>query len=178
MFRLMRPWFYISAKCQAELWHCIEGQSFRLPHTYLNIFFSEITWLFELNIYIEHSLNCFRSLKKNDHPLYMVKQFFSIIKVRKKANIRIRYNQAPHLTQDTTWSIGINTIKHHIQNLTWPWPILPLLRKLGERVRTFWPSSFKNVFNSRILDYNFVYAVTLVPGVQMFRMLRPSVLML
>ena len=27
----------------------------------------------------------------------------NIEKVRKKAKIRIRYNQAPHLTQDTTW---------------------------------------------------------------------------
>ena len=36
-------------------------------------------------------------------------------KVRKKAKIRNRYNQAPHLTQDTTWESNKNTIKHHIQ---------------------------------------------------------------
>ena len=28
---------------------------------------------------------------------------YPLIKVRKKANIRNRYNQAPHLTQDTVW---------------------------------------------------------------------------
>ena len=36
-------------------------------------------------------------------------------KVIKKANIRNRYNQASHLTHDTTWESDINTIKHHIQ---------------------------------------------------------------
>ena len=36
-------------------------------------------------------------------------------KVRKKAKIRNPYNQAPHLTQDTTWERNSNTIKHHIQ---------------------------------------------------------------
>ena len=36
-------------------------------------------------------------------------------KVKKKAKIRNRYNQAPHLTQDTTWERNNNTIKHHIQ---------------------------------------------------------------
>ena len=37
----------------------------------------------------------------------------SFIKVRKAANIRNRYNQVPHLTQDTTWEIDKNRIKHH-----------------------------------------------------------------
>ena len=36
-------------------------------------------------------------------------------KVSKKAKIRNRYNQVPHLTQDTTWKSDINTIKHHKQ---------------------------------------------------------------
>ena len=35
-------------------------------------------------------------------------------KVRKKAKIRNRYNQAPHLTQDTTWDSD-KTTTHHIQ---------------------------------------------------------------
>ena len=36
-------------------------------------------------------------------------------KVRKAVKIRIRYNQVPHLTQDTTWKSDNNTIKHHKQ---------------------------------------------------------------
>ena len=36
-------------------------------------------------------------------------------KVRKKANIRNRYNQMPHLTQDTIWESGKHTRKHHTQ---------------------------------------------------------------
>ena len=31
--------------------------------------------------------------------------------VRKEAKIRNRYNQVPHLTQDTTWESNKNTIK-------------------------------------------------------------------
>ena len=37
------------------------------------------------------------------------------IKVRKNAKIRNRYNQVPHLTQDTIEKSDINTRKHHIQ---------------------------------------------------------------
>ena len=37
------------------------------------------------------------------------------IKVRKTAKIRNRYNQVPHLTQDTTWESDKITIKHHKQ---------------------------------------------------------------
>ena len=33
-----------------------------------------------------------------------------IVKVRKTAKIRKRYNQVPHLTQDTTWESNKNTI--------------------------------------------------------------------
>ena len=36
-------------------------------------------------------------------------------KVSKKAKIRVRYNQVPHLTQDTTWESDKNTRKHHKQ---------------------------------------------------------------
>ena len=35
-------------------------------------------------------------------------------KIRKAAKIRNRYNQVPHLTQDTTWESD-KTIKHHKQ---------------------------------------------------------------
>ena len=34
----------------------------------------------------------------------------SFIRVRKEAKIRKRYNQVPHLTQDTTWESNKNTI--------------------------------------------------------------------
>ena len=37
------------------------------------------------------------------------------IKVSKEAKIRNRYNQALHLTQDTTRESDKNTIKHHTQ---------------------------------------------------------------
>ena len=40
---------------------------------------------------------------------------WQILKVRKKAKIRNQNNQAPHLTQETTWESDKNTIKHHIQ---------------------------------------------------------------
>ena len=38
-----------------------------------------------------------------------------VIKVRKKARIMNRYNQLPHLLQDTTWDSDKNTRKRHIQ---------------------------------------------------------------
>ena len=38
-----------------------------------------------------------------------------IQKVRKKTKIRNRYNQVPHLTQDTVRESDKNTRKHHIQ---------------------------------------------------------------
>ena len=41
--------------------------------------------------------------------------FLTKIKVRKKAIIRNRYNQVPHLTQDTISTSDKNTRKHHIQ---------------------------------------------------------------
>ena len=37
------------------------------------------------------------------------------VKLRKKSNIRNRYNQAPQLTKDTTCDSDENTIKHNIQ---------------------------------------------------------------
>ena len=36
--------------------------------------------------------------------------------VKKAAKIRNRYNQVPHLTQDTTWESDKNTFKHHKQD--------------------------------------------------------------
>ena len=38
---------FISTKCQADLWPFIQCHSFGLPHTYINIGFSEITGLFD-----------------------------------------------------------------------------------------------------------------------------------
>ena len=35
---------------------------------------------------------------------------FEIVKVRKEANLKKRYNQVPHLTQDTTWESNKNTV--------------------------------------------------------------------
>ena len=37
------------------------------------------------------------------------------MKVSKEVKIRKRYNQVPHLTQDTTRESEKNTIKHHTQ---------------------------------------------------------------
>ena len=37
------------------------------------------------------------------------------VKVRKAAKMGNRYNQVPHLTQDTTWESDKNPIKHHKQ---------------------------------------------------------------
>ena len=42
-------------------------------------------------------------------------------KVRKKAKIRNRFNQVPHLNQDTTWESDKNTIKQHIQESLKPY---------------------------------------------------------
>ena len=38
----------------------------------------------------------------------------TVIKVRKTAKIKNRYNQVPHLTQDTVWG-SVKHKKHHIQ---------------------------------------------------------------
>ena len=46
-------------------------------------------------------------------PFWLTLDLFFI--VRKRAKITNRYNQAPHLTQDTTWQTDKNTIKHHKQ---------------------------------------------------------------
>ena len=40
----MKQW---NTKCQADLWLLIQGHTFGPPHTYLNIFFSEITELLD-----------------------------------------------------------------------------------------------------------------------------------
>ena len=62
----------LSTKCQADLWPFIKGYSFGLPHTYLNICFSEITGLFD-GLFIR----LFKSLDQKclQRP-YMVKHFF------------------------------------------------------------------------------------------------------
>ena len=47
--------------------------------------------------------------------LISVTDFKIIVKMRKKARIRNRYNRVPHQSQDTTWESDKNTRKHHIQ---------------------------------------------------------------
>ena len=91
----------LSTNCQADLWPFIKGHSFGLPHTYLNICFSEITWLFD-GLFIR----LFKSLDQN------------------VCN--------PHIWQNKICSIIC---------CSWPWPILTLLRRSGERLRTFRSSS-------------------------------------
>ena len=44
-----------------------------------------------------------------------IDQIIFSIKVRKTAKIRKQYNQAPHLTQNTTWERDKITIRHHKQ---------------------------------------------------------------
>ena len=39
----------------------------------------------------------------------------TLVRVRKAAKIMNRYNQVPHLTQNTTWESDKNTIKHRKQ---------------------------------------------------------------
>ena len=39
----------------------------------------------------------------------------SLSKVKKKAKIKNRYNQVPHLIQDTIWESDKNTRKYYIQ---------------------------------------------------------------
>ena len=47
--------FYISTKCRVDL--SPKAAHFGLSHTYLNIFFSETTWLTELNFHMEYALD-------------------------------------------------------------------------------------------------------------------------
>ena len=47
------------------------------------------------------------------HDIHVISYF--LCKVSKEAKIRNRYNQVPHLTQDTTRESDRITIKHHSQ---------------------------------------------------------------
>ena len=60
----------------------------------------------KLNIYGE-ALKGAHNLKRGDISRQQP------VKVRKAIKMRNRYNQVPHLTQDTTWESDKNTIKHH-----------------------------------------------------------------
>ena len=73
MFNLMRQWFYISTECQADLRPFIQGHSFGLPHRCLNIYFSEITWLFKLKSHMKYFFDGFGHLAKMVATPYMVK---------------------------------------------------------------------------------------------------------
>ena len=46
------------------------------------------------------------------HPylLYLILIILILNKVRKRAKIRNRYNQVPHLTKDTTWELQLNEV--------------------------------------------------------------------
>ena len=43
-------------------------------------------------------------------PVHLQSQFSAFVKVRKDAKIRKRYNQVPHLTQDTSLESNNNTV--------------------------------------------------------------------
>ena len=47
--------FYIRTKCKADL--SLKVAPFGLSHAYLNIFFSETTWLIELKFHMEYALD-------------------------------------------------------------------------------------------------------------------------
>ena len=60
-----------------------------------------------------HSLNCSQELRYNNSCLIIssnssFRRKKYIIKVRKRTKIRKRFNQVPHLTQDTTWESNKN----------------------------------------------------------------------
>ena len=91
--------------------------------------------LFELkivNIFLPINLNMFFGAQKNrlietvllsTHNICFgreIKKIFFNYAVlfgdpRNTTNIRNRFNQVPHLTQDTTWESDKNTMKHHKQ---------------------------------------------------------------
>ena len=56
---------------------------------------------------------CIKRMKALFENVEQIGPMDLIRKVRKEASIRNRYNQVPHLTQDTTWERDKNTIKHH-----------------------------------------------------------------
>ena len=56
---------------------------------------------------------CFHKLQEKFN--LPANEFLRHVKVRKEAKIRERYNQVPHLTQDTTWESNKKHNKHHIQ---------------------------------------------------------------
>ena len=55
MLNLLRHWFYISTKSQADL--SSKATHIGLPYTYLSIFFSDFTGLFELKFHMEYSVD-------------------------------------------------------------------------------------------------------------------------
>ena len=64
------------------------------------------------NFLIMHAFHSSRYLQSK---WMLVFSHASMVKVRKVAKVRNRYNQVPHLTQDTTWESDKNTIKYHKQ---------------------------------------------------------------
>ena len=76
----------------------------------------DITWA-QVHVVSSAPVMCpMLSLWKDLHKqMISISQINDDTKVRKAANIRNRYNQVPHLTQDTTWESDKNTTKHHKQ---------------------------------------------------------------
>ena len=64
---LMRRCFYISTKCQADLWPFIKGHSFGLPHSYLKIFYFRNHLAVWTQFHMEYYFDCFRSLHHYGH---------------------------------------------------------------------------------------------------------------
>ena len=93
------------------------------------------------------------------------------IKVRKKAKIRNWYNQAPHLTQDTTRERDKNTIKHHISNTKLQTPIqlwyalLCVLLVFAIILRKREPVALLFMFFWCLVAVNVMWLVLMVPWV-------------
>ena len=70
----------------------------------------------QTNVLLCHS-NFFCPLKQKKYKSFIKSDFnycvAFLLKVRKGAKISNRYNQVPHLTQDTTWESDKNIIKQH-----------------------------------------------------------------
>ena len=67
----------------------------------------------EVPTLIDLGLHCLPMSLKINGSGYYNSVFFT--KVKKKAKIRNRYTQIPHLTRDTILESGKNTRKHHTQ---------------------------------------------------------------
>ena len=92
----------------------MQFKDFISKHTYSYSFF-ECLWIKWLNWYSKRV----ESQKKVSEEKRILKWILGgkhvRVKVRKMAKISNQYNQVPNLTQDTTWEVNKNAIKHHKQ---------------------------------------------------------------